>query len=129
MIDLGARQIAHGAVIALRSRDGFGDSPTGRAAAVGGAPLLSFAVALTGFSLTAIVLAVVRWWPRRDAHASAPPAVVLPGAPAACEPVARPAAVAEAVAVVGRSGTAKRSLYRSGGHGSGCAGRSIYRLF
>ena len=27
------------------------------------------------------------------------------------------------------SGTAKRSLYRSGGHGSGCAGRSIYRLF
>ncbi len=33
----------------------------------GGAPLLSFAVALIGFSLAAIVLEAVQWWRRDDA--------------------------------------------------------------
>ncbi len=47
---------------------------------VGGAPLVSFAVVLVGFSLAALVLAIVAWW-RRDAkaRAAAPPSVVLPG--------------------------------------------------
>ncbi|MEO3759218.1 apolipoprotein N-acyltransferase [Mycobacterium sp. B14F4] len=46
---------------------------------IGGAPLLSFAVALVGFSAAAIVFEVVQWW-RGDAEEnSAPPAVVLPG--------------------------------------------------
>ena len=44
---------------------------------IGGAPLLSFAVVLTGFSLAAIALEIVGWWQRAD-HAR-PPAVVLPG--------------------------------------------------
>ncbi|MGV0837910.1 apolipoprotein N-acyltransferase [Mycolicibacterium thermoresistibile] len=47
-------------------------------AQLGGAPLVSFAVALVGFSLTALTLATLQWW-RSDAHRSAPPAVVLPG--------------------------------------------------
>lgn len=47
---------------------------------IGGAPLVSFAVVLTGFSLAAITLEVVQWW-RRDAadQAAGPPAVLLPG--------------------------------------------------
>jgi apolipoprotein N-acyltransferase len=45
----------------------------------GGAPLLSFAVALTGFSLAAIAFEVVKWWRHRDTEAGAPSAVVLPG--------------------------------------------------
>ena len=46
----------------------------------GGAPLLSFAVALTGFSLAAITFEVVKWWRHHDeSQNSAPPAVVLPG--------------------------------------------------
>ncbi len=44
---------------------------------IGGAPLLSLAVVLTGFSLAAIALEIVGWWQRAD-HAR-PPAVVLPG--------------------------------------------------
>jgi apolipoprotein N-acyltransferase len=46
---------------------------------VGGAPLLSFAVALAGFSLTALAVEVVRWWPRGDHSPPGLPAVVLPG--------------------------------------------------
>jgi apolipoprotein N-acyltransferase len=56
------------------------ESPLLPLAYVGGAPLVSFAVALLSFGLAALVLEVVRWW-RRDAsvRAAAPPAVVLPG--------------------------------------------------
>ena len=46
-------------------------------AQIGGAPLLSFAVVLTGFSLAALALEIVQWWQRTD-H-TRPPAVVLPG--------------------------------------------------
>jgi apolipoprotein N-acyltransferase len=56
------------------------DSPLLPIAHFGGAPLVSFAVVLVGFSLTAIVMEGVRWWchvPR--AHPAAPPAVVVPG--------------------------------------------------
>ncbi len=35
-------------------------------AQIGGAPLLSFAVVLIGFSLAAIALEIVRWWQRAD---------------------------------------------------------------
>ena len=50
-------------------------------AQIGGAPLLSFAVVLIGFSMAAIALEIVRWWQRADDPSSAaPPAVVLPGA-------------------------------------------------
>jgi apolipoprotein N-acyltransferase len=45
---------------------------------VGGAPLLSFAVVVTGFSLAAITFEVVQWL-RRDTRQAAPPAVVVPG--------------------------------------------------
>jgi apolipoprotein N-acyltransferase len=49
-------------------------------ARLGGAPLLSFAVVLTGFSLAAITFEVVKWWRRTDdSQKGAPPAVVLPG--------------------------------------------------
>ena len=48
-------------------------------AQLGGAPLLSFAVALTGFSLAAIAFEVVKWWRRKGDEAGAPSAVVLPG--------------------------------------------------
>lgn len=46
----------------------------------GGAPLVSFATVLFGFSVAALTLEVIRWW-RSDAaaRAAAPPAVVLPG--------------------------------------------------
>ena len=56
------------------------ESPLLPLAYVGGAPLVSFAVTLLGFSVSAMVLAVIDWW-RRDAaaRAAAPPAVVLPG--------------------------------------------------
>ena len=55
-------------------------SPLLPLAHVGGAPLVSFAVVLIGFSLAALVLETASWW-RRDAtaRAAAPPAVVLPG--------------------------------------------------
>ncbi|HEX2283292.1 MAG TPA: apolipoprotein N-acyltransferase, partial [Mycobacterium sp.] len=46
----------------------------------GGAPLLSFAVVLTGFSLAAIIFEVVQCLRRGDNSASAPPpAVMIPG--------------------------------------------------
>jgi apolipoprotein N-acyltransferase len=49
-------------------------------AQLGGAPLLSFAVVLTGFSLAAITFEVVKWWRHNDESQKAgPPAVVLPG--------------------------------------------------
>jgi apolipoprotein N-acyltransferase len=49
-------------------------------AQLGGAPLLSFAVALTGFSLAAITFEIVKWLRHnRDSRTAAPPAVVLPG--------------------------------------------------
>jgi apolipoprotein N-acyltransferase len=67
---------------------GFGQAggPFLSIAQIGGVPLLSFAVVLTGFSLAAIVVEVVGWWQRGDqgrsagkGRSSAPPAVVLPG--------------------------------------------------
>jgi apolipoprotein N-acyltransferase len=45
----------------------------------GGAPLLSFAVVLTGFSVAAITCAVMKWWRHHDDSHTAPSAVVLPG--------------------------------------------------
>jgi apolipoprotein N-acyltransferase len=56
------------------------DDPLLAIAQFGGAPLLSFAVVLTGFSLAAITFEVVKWWRHNEGgnHAS-PPAVVLPG--------------------------------------------------
>src|SRR4051794_6661593 len=45
----------------------------------GGAPLLSFAVALVGFGLAAIVLEAVVWWRRGEADDTGPPAVFVPG--------------------------------------------------
>ncbi len=49
-------------------------------AQLGGAPLVSFAVALTGFSLAAITFEVVKWWrDNADSQTAAPPAVVVPG--------------------------------------------------
>ena len=56
------------------------DGPLLAIAQLGGAPLLSFAVALTGFSLAAITFEVVKWWRHNDdSQTTAPPAVVLPG--------------------------------------------------
>ncbi|MBX7433178.1 apolipoprotein N-acyltransferase [Mycobacterium sp. Y57] len=46
----------------------------------GGAPLVSFAVVLVGFSVAALTLEILRWWRSdADARGAAPPAVVLPG--------------------------------------------------
>ena len=56
------------------------DGPLLAIAQLGGAPLLSFAVVLTGFSMAAIIFEVVKWWRHTDdAQKAAPPAVVLPG--------------------------------------------------
>ena len=56
------------------------DGPLLAIAQLGGAPLLSFAVVLTGFSLAAITFEVVKWWRYTDdSQKAAPPAVVLPG--------------------------------------------------
>ncbi|TPG33513.1 apolipoprotein N-acyltransferase [Mycolicibacterium hodleri] len=56
------------------------NSPLLVTAHFGGAPLVSFAVALVGFGLGAIVIEAVRWW-RTGHHAgrTLPPAVMLPG--------------------------------------------------
>ena len=55
-------------------------SPLLPIAQLGGAPLLSFAVVLTGFSLAAIAFETVQWWRRGEqTQNAAPPAVVLPG--------------------------------------------------
>jgi apolipoprotein N-acyltransferase len=61
---------------------GFGqtDGPLLAIAHIGGAPLLSFAVVLCAFSLTAIALEVHLLWKHgQNTHSAAPPAVVLPG--------------------------------------------------
>ena len=64
---------------------GFGqtDGPLLPLAQIGGAPLVSFAVTLLGFSLAALAFEIVDWWRRgEDAEPgadAAPPAVVLPG--------------------------------------------------
>jgi apolipoprotein N-acyltransferase len=56
------------------------DGPLLAIAQLGGAPLLSFAVVLTGFSLAAITFEVVKWWRHNDqSQTAAPPVVVLPG--------------------------------------------------
>jgi apolipoprotein N-acyltransferase len=56
------------------------DGPLLAIAQLGGAPLLSFAVVLTGFCLAAITFEVVKWWRHSDeSQKTAPPAVVLPG--------------------------------------------------
>ncbi len=57
---------------------GFGqtDGPLLPLAQIGGAPLVSFAVTLLGFSLAALVFEIVDWWRRGE---NGKPAVVLPG--------------------------------------------------
>jgi apolipoprotein N-acyltransferase len=56
------------------------ESPLLAIAQLGGAPLVSFAVVLTGFSLAAIAFETVQWLRReQDTQNAAPPAVVLPG--------------------------------------------------
>lgn len=44
---------------------------------LGGAPLVSLAIALAGFSLVALADGIADWW--RHGHRDVPPAVVLPG--------------------------------------------------
>ena len=56
------------------------DGPVLSIAQVGGAPLLSFAVVLIGFSLAAITLEIVKWWRTGNTRTAGPPAVVVPGA-------------------------------------------------
>jgi apolipoprotein N-acyltransferase len=56
------------------------DGPLLSLAQVGGAPLLSFAVVVTGFSLAAITFEIVQRLRRDDTEVAAPPAVVVPGA-------------------------------------------------
>jgi apolipoprotein N-acyltransferase len=56
------------------------DGPLLGVVQVGGAPLLSFAVVLIGFSLAAIVFETVQWLRRDHVPDAAPPAVFLPGA-------------------------------------------------
>lgn len=58
---------------------GQSESPLRSIAQLGGAPLLSFAVVLVGFSLAALVVEVAQRWRRDTSRNAAPPAVVLPG--------------------------------------------------
>ena len=61
---------------------GFGQTrgPLLPIAELGGAPLLSFAVVVSGFSLAAIIFEIVkRLRHNNDSHTAAPPAVVVPG--------------------------------------------------
>ncbi|WP_018599638.1 apolipoprotein N-acyltransferase [Mycobacterium sp. 155] len=60
---------------------GFGQSngPLLSIARVGGAPLVSFAVALVAFSLTLVTLEIVQWWHHGHKPGVPAPAVVLPG--------------------------------------------------
>jgi apolipoprotein N-acyltransferase len=63
---------------------GFGqtDGPLLPIARIGGVPLLSFAVVLTGFSVTALVMEFYRWWRGSGSlgyRSDAPPQVILPG--------------------------------------------------
>ena len=55
------------------------DGPLLALAQFGGAPLVSFAVALVGFSLAALTFEVVKWLRHNDTRAAAPSVVVLPG--------------------------------------------------
>ncbi|WP_293237628.1 apolipoprotein N-acyltransferase [Mycolicibacterium sp.] len=55
------------------------DSPLLVIAHFGGAPLVSFAVALVGFGLGALVIEAVRWWRSDHMGRALPPAVMLPG--------------------------------------------------
>ncbi len=55
------------------------DGPLLSLVQLGGAPLLSFAVALIGFSLAAIVFETVQWWRGGEQQDAAPPAVFVPG--------------------------------------------------
>jgi apolipoprotein N-acyltransferase len=56
------------------------DGPLLSMVQVGGAPLLSFAVVLVGFSVAAITLEIARWWRGGNTRTAAPPPVVVPGA-------------------------------------------------
>lgn len=59
------------------------DGPMLSLVRIGGAPLLSFAVMLAGFAVTALTVEAVDWIRRSHRHEAttgAPPAVVLPGA-------------------------------------------------
>ncbi|BBY91801.1 apolipoprotein N-acyltransferase [Mycobacterium gallinarum] len=56
------------------------DGPLISLVQAGGAPLLSFAVVLIGFSLAAITLEIVTWWRSGSTRTARPPAVVIPGA-------------------------------------------------
>lgn len=56
------------------------DGPFLSVVQVGGAPLLSFAVVLVGFSMAAITLEIAKWWRLGATRTAATPAVVLPGA-------------------------------------------------
>jgi apolipoprotein N-acyltransferase len=56
------------------------DGPLLSMVQVGGAPLLSFAVVLVGFSVAAITFEIVKWWRLGDTRTPRPPAVVVPGA-------------------------------------------------
>lgn len=60
---------------------GFGQTngPLLPIARLGGAPLLSFAVALIGFSATLLVLEIVRWWRHGHKPGFPAPAVMMPG--------------------------------------------------
>jgi apolipoprotein N-acyltransferase len=56
------------------------DGPMLSLVQVGGAPLLSFAVVVVGFSLAAITLEIVKWWRQGTGKTAGPPPVVVPGA-------------------------------------------------
>lgn len=60
---------------------GFGqtDGPLLPIAWLGGAPLLSFAVVLVGFSLLVVAAEIVHWWHHGHKPGAPAPAVVLPG--------------------------------------------------
>lgn len=80
---------------------GFGqtDGPLLPLAQIGGAPLVSFAVTLLGFSLAALAFEIFDWWRHGEegrSTTSAPPAVVLPGA-CVCIVLIATAAIAPAV--------------------------------
>lgn len=62
---------------------GQSDGPLLPLAQIGGAPLVSFATTLLGFSFAALAFEIVDWWHRghhlQSASTPSPPAVVLPG--------------------------------------------------
>jgi apolipoprotein N-acyltransferase len=55
------------------------DSPLLAIAHFGGVPLVSFGVALVGFSLAAIIIEALSWWRKQHHSGHLPPSVVLPG--------------------------------------------------